>query len=63
MCIYELGSNLMMMCLVVRPQYCVLALILSDGFNMTAPYRPRPSCLTCKVGFRGHRFWTFFENS
>ncbi|XP_023331455.1 uncharacterized protein LOC111703668 isoform X2 [Eurytemora carolleeae] len=34
---------------VVRPQYCVLALILSDGFNMTAPYRPRPSCLTCKL--------------
>jgi len=31
------------------PQYCVLALILAEPFNMQAKGRPRAACLNCKV--------------
>ena len=33
------------------PQYCVVALVLSQQFSMNTSlqYRPRPACLTCLV--------------
>ena len=33
------------------PQFCVVAIILSQNFTMdiNKPYRPRPSCMTCLV--------------
>ena len=33
------------------PQFCVVAIILSENFTMdiNKPYRPRPSCMTCQV--------------
>ena len=33
------------------PQFCVVALVLTEQFSMstTAQYRPRPACMTCQV--------------
>ena len=33
------------------PQYCVVALVLTERFSMNTSYqfRPRPACLTCQV--------------